>query len=135
MGTALCLVIVVGCDDDNAPPFVGDIDIMKDGARNVSKLLTTGAVVSKAIRIPAKDKFGLTDAFHAMTSTARISAELFVSHPYLKLHGPETEENKDSYVDLKAERALRRKAPKEWKENYTALREAMVKNPDGSKGR
>ena len=136
LGMALCLLIVFGCEDDNAPPFVGDIAVMMDGAMNVSKLLETGAVVSKAIRIPAKeDKFGLTDAFHAMTSTARISAELFVSHPYLKLHGPETEENKDSYVDLKAERALRRKAPKEWKENYTALREAMVKNPDGSKGR
>jgi hypothetical protein len=123
LAKAFCLLIVFGCDD-NAMPFTGDIAMGKDSV-GVSELLKSGGIVSKAIRI-TEDEFGLTDAFHAMTSSSQMSAELFSSHSFLKAHGGDTAENKDIYAELNAEHALRRNSSSEWKKTYSDLRSAVT---------
>ena len=123
LGKAFCLLIVFG-SDMTAAPFTGNIAMEKDSV-NVSELLKSDVIISKAVRI-TKDAFGLNDAFHAMTSNAQISAELFASHSFLKAHGRDTEENKGDCAELNAEHALRSKPSSEWKKRYSALRTAMT---------
>ena len=120
---ALCLLIVFG-SEEKAAPFKGDIAIEKDTTA-VSDQLMEG-IVTKAIRVPTKDVFGLASAFNAMVSTTQIEAELLASHPYLKAHGPDTAANKGNYADLKAVRALRHGSYTKWEDKYNAIRAAMT---------
>jgi hypothetical protein len=118
MNKAVCLLIVFGSNEDSQ--YSGDIGMI-DVSETVSGLVLEG-VVSKAIRIPSGDVFGLTAAFNDMTPTAQVETELITSHPFLMGHGPDVDENDD----LKAENALRRQSSKRWTDEYNDLRDAMT---------
>ena len=87
----------------------------------ISELLSGGGILARAIRVPLKDAFGLTNAFKQMTPAAEIDAELFSSHTYLKAHG-----NDDDDKDLDGVVALRQGSYSKYGEDYELLRRAMT---------
>ena len=48
------------------------------------------SVVAKVVRIPSTDVFGLTAAYDAVIQSER-DAMLYMTHPYLMAHEPDTD--------------------------------------------
>ena len=118
LNKALCLLIVFGSNPDYTQ-FTGDIALVH-AAGPVSQLVKTRGIVSKAVRVPGKDVFGLTDAFRDMTPDSQVNSELYSAHSFLMAHGDVTHE------DLNAENAMCVSSSTAWKDKYNDLRAAMI---------
>ena len=96
---AFCLLIVFGSNPDYAQ-FTGDRAIDRHAPGLVSQLVKQGGIVTKAVRVPHEDAYGLTTAFLDMTLDAQWNSELFSSHSFLMAHDDATHDS------LSAENAI-----------------------------
>ena len=130
---ALCLLILFASDpipnkklpaqsDTKHEQGEGDRQAyeLKEEGEKISSLWSCDGVVSRFVRVPLDDAFGLTDVFKKVTLDAAIHSELFSSHPYLMAHGQN--ENKD----LEAKAALPQELYAKYRKDYTLLRKAMT---------
>jgi len=119
LSRALCLVLVFGSEPSTE--FKKGISIEGE---NVSDLLLENRIITKAIRNPAGDEFGLSALFNDITPSANIEAGLLAAHPFLLAHGKMKDE--DSAHFLKDNKALYSHATVKWRKDYTSLRKALV---------
>ena len=136
--TALCLLILFGSNESKTAPTetsaknktitqqMAAAYTLKKGEK-ISKLLAVEGVVVRAVRIPANDAFGLTEAFKQTTPSAEIDSELFSSHSYLMAHGHK------KIDDLDATFALRDVSFKKYGHDYSLLRRAMTEKKSALK--
>lgn len=126
LSRAVCLLISFGSDGGktvhNPDPEVGISDYVFKLGQQISQLVLAGGGVSRGVRIPSDDDFGLTNAFKHMTPAAEIDSELFSCHTYLRAHG-----GRDDNGDyLNAEAALRKGSYSKYEKDYTSLRKALL---------
>ena len=114
---ALCLLISFG-SNPNSEPFSSDITIAP-GSGSVSKLLQEDNIVTRAIRIPDDDVFGLTKAFLDMTPESQVNSDLFSSHSFLMAY------RDAKYDELNARGAVCARSNAASRSKYDSLRDAM----------
>ncbi|CAJ1963946.1 unnamed protein product [Cylindrotheca closterium] len=76
---ALCLLVVFGSSVKSKD---GDYTLKPDCVKNLEE----GMAVSKVLRIPTNDIFGLTEAFWELTGVQDEMSEVLASHSFLGAH-------------------------------------------------
>ncbi|CAJ1959763.1 unnamed protein product [Cylindrotheca closterium] len=76
---ALCLLVVFGSSVKSKD---GDYTLKPDCVKNLEE----GMAVSKVLRIPTNDEFGLTEAFWELTGVHDEMSEVLASHSFLGAH-------------------------------------------------
>ena len=91
---ALCLLVVFGSHVNS-----NDNDYTLN-ARSVVKELAKGDVVSKVLRIPTNDKYGLSESFLGLTEIHDEMSEALASHSFLGAHREaDSETNADDFTE------------------------------------